>query len=161
MRPGDCGWDGEEYSEHSLTPEGAGEELMNRMKIFVTVAALGNYAAVLWHLYLVAKLQPATPVAESIRISAIAGALTLAGLALLWMRWHKTGSLVLAAMFANGLVIGSLEHFFVAGPVNVFDVGYGDWTLPFKASVAILVILEVAGLSASGRMLIARRAAVA
>lgn len=132
---------------------------MNRMKVFATVAALGNYAAVVWHLYLVAKLQPATPVAGSIRIAAIAGALTLAGLVLLWMRWHKTGSLLLAAMFANGLVIGSLEHFFVAGPFNVFDVGDGAWTLLFKVSVAALVILEVAGLSASGRMLITRPAA--
>ncbi|MHB8815002.1 MAG: hypothetical protein ACYDAE_17255 [Steroidobacteraceae bacterium] len=131
---------------------------MARLKIFATVAALANYAAVLWHLDLVAKLQPEAPVAPSIRIAIIAGALTLAGLVLLWMRWHKTGSGVLAVMFANGLVIGSLEHFFVAGPFNVFDVGYGDWTLLFKISVAILVLCEVAGLSATGRMLVVRPA---
>ncbi|MGH7224634.1 MAG: hypothetical protein ACRELF_15530 [Gemmataceae bacterium] len=116
--------------------------------------ALGNYAAVVWHLYLVAKLQPAAPIAESIRIATIAGTLTLVGLTLLWLRWHKIGSLVLTLVFAIGLVIGSLEHFFVAGPYNVFDVGYGDWTLPFKISVAILVVLEVAGLAAVGRMLV-------
>lgn len=132
--------------------------MMPRIKVFATAAALANYATVLWHLYLVAKLQPAAPMAESVRIALIAGALTLAGLALLWRRWHKTGSLLLAVMFANGLVIGSLEHFFVAGPFNVFDVGYGDWTLLFKISVAILVVLEVAGLSATGRMLVARAA---
>lgn len=135
--------------------------MMTRMKVLATVAALANYATVLWHLYLVAKLQPAAPVAESIRIATIAGALTFAGLALLWMRWHKTGALLLAIMFANGLVIGSLEHFFVAGPSNVFDVGYGDWTLPFKISVAILVVLEVVGLSATGRMLVGARRGVA
>lgn len=99
------------------------------------------------------------PIATSIRIATIAGALTLAGLVLLWMRWHKTGSLILAAMFANGLVIGVLEHFFVAGPFNVFDIGDGDWTFLFKVSVAILVVFEVAGLSATGRMLVARAAA--
>lgn len=131
---------------------------MTRIKGFATVAALANYAVVIWHLYLVAKLQPAAPIAESIRIATIAGALTLAGLALMWMRWHKTGALLLAVMFANGLVIGSLEHFFVTGPYNVFDVGFGDWTLLFKVSAAILVVLEVAGLSATGRMLVARAA---
>lgn len=133
--------------------------MMTRIKVFATVAALANYAAVVWHLYLVTKLQPAAPVAESIRIATIAGTLTLAGLALLWIRWHKTGSLLLAVMFAIGLVIGSLEHFFVTGPFNVFDVGHGDWTLLFKISVAILVVLEIAGLSATGRMLTARAAA--
>lgn len=132
---------------------------MNRMRAFATVAALANYAVVLWHLYLVAKLQPATPIAVSLRIATIAGSLTLAGLVLLWMRWRRTGALVLAAVFANGLVIGSLEHFFVAGPFNVFDVGYGDWTMLFKISVALLVVFEVAGLSASGRMLLERQAA--
>lgn len=131
---------------------------MTRLKVFATVAALGNYAVVVWHLYLVAKLHPAAPMAESVRIATIAAALTLAGLALLWMRWHKTGALLLAVMFANGLVIGSLEHFFVSGPNNVFDVGSGAWTLLFKLSVAILVVLEVAGLSATGRMLVARAA---
>jgi len=130
---------------------------MIRLKIVGTAAALANLVAVVWHLYLVAKLQPTTPLSISIRIAAIAGALTLAGLVLLWMRWHKTGALILAAMFANGLVIGVLEHFFVTGPFNVFDVGAGDWTLLFKVSVAILLVFEVAGLSATGRML-ARRA---
>jgi hypothetical protein len=39
---------------------------------------------------------------------------------------------------------------------NVFDVGNGDWALPFKISVWILLVLEVAGLSAAGRMLTVR-----
>jgi hypothetical protein len=132
---------------------------MTRVKALVTVAALANFAAIVWHLYLVAKLYPQAPIAESVRIASIAGGLTLAGLALLWMRWQKTGSVLLALMFANGLIIGSLEHFFVTGPNNVFDVGDGAWTFLFKISVAVLLVLEIAGLSASGRMLVARPAA--
>jgi hypothetical protein len=126
------------------------------MRGFVSAAAVANFAVTLWHLYLAAKLNPALAPAESVRIAAFAGVLTLAGVALLWMRRQKIGSLVLITVFAIGLVIGSSEHFFVAGPNNVFDVGTGDWTVPFKVSVAILVLLEVAGLSAAGRVLTTR-----
>jgi hypothetical protein len=131
---------------------------VHRVKVFATVAALANYAAVLWHLYLEVQLRPATPMAEVVRIALIAGALTFVGLGLLWIRWQKIGSVVLALMFANGLVLGSLEHFFVASPVNVFDIGDGDWTMLFKISVALLVVVQLAGLSATGRMLVARPA---
>lgn len=46
------------------------------------------------------------------------------------------------------------RHFFVAGPNNVFDLGNYDWALPFKISVAILLFLELAGLSAAGRIFV-------
>lgn len=39
--------------------------------------------------------------------------------------------------------MGCLEHFFVAGPYNVFDVGSGHWVLPFDISVALLVVVQV------------------
>ena len=126
------------------------------MRAFASVAALAHFGVSLWHLYLVEKLHPTFPVSESVRIAAFAGALTLAGVALLWTQRRKIGSLVLVAVFAVGLSVGSYEHFFVSGPNNVFDVGDGDWTMPFRISVAILVLLEAAGLSATGRMLAAR-----
>jgi hypothetical protein len=58
---------------------------------------------------------------------------------------QRIGLLVLVVVFAMRLVIGSSEHFFVAGPTNVFDVGSSDWALPFKLNVVILVLLEVTG----------------
>ncbi len=126
------------------------------MRAFVSAAAVANFAVTLWHLYLAEKLNPALAPAESVRIAAFAGVLTLVGVALLWMQRQKIGSFILIGVFAVGLVIGSSEHFFVAGPNNVFDVGTGDWTVPFKISVAILLLLEVAGLSAAGRVLTTR-----
>jgi hypothetical protein len=132
-----------------------GEDMKN-IRSFVTIIALANFAVAVWHLYLVEKLHPAAPIAESVYIAAFAGVLTFAGVALVWMRRQKIGSLVLIVVFTVGLVVGSSEHFFVTGPNNVFDVGNGDWALLFKISVAILVLLEVAGLSVSGRMLAAR-----
>jgi hypothetical protein len=126
---------------------------MRNIRFVVSAAAVTNFAVTVWHLYLAEKVNPALPVGESGRIAAFAGALTLAGVALLWTQRQKVGSLVLIAVFATGLVIGSAEHFFVSGPNNVFDVGNGDWASLFKVSVAILVVLEIAGLSAAGRML--------
>lgn len=58
--------------------------------------------------------------------------------------------------FANGLVIGSLEHFVVAGPNNVFDAGHSGCVIPFDVSVALLVALQIAGLWSAGRILVAR-----
>jgi hypothetical protein len=91
-----------------------------------------------------------------VRIGAYAGALTLVGVGLLWTRLKRTGAFVLIIGFAIGLVIGSLEHFFVAGPNNVFDAGYSSWAILFDASVALLVALEIAGLWSAGRILAAR-----
>jgi hypothetical protein len=129
---------------------------MTNMRGLLLVAALANYAVTVWHAYLAEKVNPALPAAEAVRIAAFAGALTLVGVALLWRRQQKIGSLFLIAVFVVGLVIGSAEHFFVAGPNNVFDVGNADWAVPFKISVWVLLFLQVAGLSAAGRMLAAR-----
>lgn len=129
---------------------------MRNMRVWLSVAALVNYSVTIWHAYLAEKVNPALPLAEAVRIAAFAGALTLAGLALLWAQRPKIGSLVLIAVFVVGLVIGTAEHLFVAGPNNVFDVSNGDWAMPFKISVWMLLFVEVAGLSAAGRMLSAR-----
>ena len=96
---------------------------MRNIKSFATIIALANFAVAIWHLYLVEKLHPAAPIAESVYIAAFAGALTLAGVALVWMRRQKSGLLVLIAVFTIGLVVGSSEHFFITGPNNVFEVG--------------------------------------
>jgi hypothetical protein len=129
---------------------------MRNMKVWLSVAALANYAVTVWHAYLAGRVNPALPAGEALRIAAFAGALTLVGVALVWRRHPKLGSLVLIAVFVVGLVIGSTEHFLVAGPNNVFDIGSGDSAVPFKISVWVLLFLEVAGLSAAGRMLTAR-----
>jgi hypothetical protein len=64
------------------------------------------------------------------------------------------GSLVLVVVFAIGLVIGSLEHFFIPGPNNVFDAGVGGVAFLFRISVALLVALEIAGLWGAARLII-------
>ncbi len=100
------------------------------LRAWLSVAALANYGVTVWHADLAKKVNPALPAAEAVRIAALAGVLTLVGMVLLWSRRQKTGSLVLVAVFIVGLVIGTAEHFLVAGPNNVFDVGNTDWADP-------------------------------
>jgi len=126
------------------------------MKALVSIIALANLAVTFLHLYLAGNLNPALTVAGSMRIGAYAGALTLAGVGLLWTRLRRVGSFVLILGFANGLVIGCLEHFFIAGPNNVFDAGHSNWAILFDVSVVLLVALEIAGLWSAGRIFLAR-----
>jgi hypothetical protein len=126
------------------------------MKTFVSIIALANLAVTVLHLFLAGKLNPGLTVAGSVRIGAYAGVLTLAGVGLLWTRLKRIGSLVLIIGFAIGLMIGSLEHFFVAGPNNVFDAAYSGSAILFDASVALLLALEIAGLWSAGRILVVR-----
>jgi hypothetical protein len=128
------------------------------MRAFVSVVAVAHYAVTVWHLYLAQKLNPALPTGELVRIATFAGALTLVGVALVWTQRLKVGSLVLIVVFAIGLVQGTAEHFFIPGPNNVFDVSAGPWAFPFTITVALLPVLEIAGLSAAGRVLLTRAA---
>ncbi len=128
---------------------------MRNVRVFLSFAALGNFALTLWHLHLAVEMHPGLLGTAPVRIAIQTGALTLVGLALIWTRYLKIGSLVLIVVLALGCFMGCLEHFFVPGPYNVFDVGNGHWVLPFDISVALLLVDQVAGLSAAIRMLVA------
>lgn len=133
---------------------------MRTVRTFLSIAVLANLALAIWHLYLVVAMRQGTTQLLALRIGILASVLTFGGLALLWTRYQKIGSLLLVAVLALGLVTGDLEHFFVAGPYNVFDVardvGIGQWVIPFVVSCALLLIAELAGLWAAGRVLLAR-----
>jgi hypothetical protein len=119
---------------------------MRNLEAFTAIVALGNLGVTIWHLRLASELNPVLSFAEVARIGVLTVALTLGGLSLLWAQRRLLGSLVLAVMFAIGLVIGSREHFFIPGPNNVFDAGASGVAFLFRFSVALLVVLEITGL---------------
>lgn len=119
---------------------------MRNLVAFTAIVALANLGISIWHLRLAADLNPALTFAQAARIGGLTTTLTLAGVILLWAQRKLLGSLVLAVVLAIGLVIGSLEHFFTPGPNNVFDAGAGTVAFLFRFNVALLVILEIAGL---------------
>ena len=133
---------------------------MRNLVAFTAIVALGNLGVTIWHLRLAGELNPALSFAEAARIGAVTVVLTLGGVGLLWAHHKLAGSLLLAVVFAIGLVIGSLEHFFIPGPNNVFDAGAGSVVFLFRFNVALLVALEIAGLWGVARLIwSARRSA--
>jgi len=126
---------------------------MRNLAAFIAIVALGNLSVTIWHLRLASELNPALSFAQAARIGALTVVLTLGGVILLWAQRRLAGSLVLMVVFAIGLVIGSLEHFFIPGPNNVFDAGVGGVALLFRINVALLVILQIAGLWGAARLI--------
>jgi hypothetical protein len=126
---------------------------MRNLAAFTAIVALGNLGVTIWHLRLASELNPALSFAEAARIGALTVVLTLGGVSLLWAQRRLVGSLVLVVVFAIGLVIGSLEHFFIPGPNNVFDAGVGAVAFLFRLNVALLVVLEITGLWGAARLI--------
>ena len=126
---------------------------MRNLAAFTAIIALGNLGVTIWHLRLASELNPALSFAEAARIGALAAVLTLGGVSLFWAQRRLAGSLVLVFVFAIGLVIGSLEHFFIPGPNNVFDAGVGGVAFLFRFNVALLVALEITGLWGAARLI--------
>jgi hypothetical protein len=128
-------------------------QVMKNLAAFTAIVGLGNLGVTIWHLRLASELNPALSFAEAARIGALTVVLTLGGVSLLWVQRRLAGSLVLVVVFAIGLVIGSLEHFFIPGPNNVFDVGVSGVAFLFRINVALLVALEIAGLWGAARLI--------
>jgi len=53
----------------------------------------------------------------------------------------------------GALLFGVVYHFVLPGPDNVAQVRAGPWQLPFQATSALLVVVEVAGVGVGGWML--------
>jgi hypothetical protein len=126
---------------------------MRSESAFTAIIALANLAVTIWHLRLASDLNPALSLAQAARIGAVTAVLTLVGASLLWAQRRLAGSLVLVVVFAVGLVIGSLEHFFIPGPNNVFDAGGGSVAFLFRINVALLIVLQIAGLWGAARLI--------
>jgi hypothetical protein len=126
---------------------------MRNLAAFTPIIALGNLGVTIWHLRLASELNPALSFAEAARIGVLTAVLTLGGVSLLGAQRRLAGSLVLVVVFAIGLVIGSLEHFFIPAPNNVFDAGVGSVAFLFRFSVALLVALEITGLWGAARLI--------
>jgi len=126
---------------------------MRNLVAFTAIVALCNLGLTLWHLRLASELNPALSFAEAARIGALTVMLTLIGVGLLWAHRKLFGSIMLVIVFAIGLVIGSLEHFFIPGPNNVFDAGAGSVAILFRFNVALLVVLQIAGLYVAVRLI--------
>ena len=64
---------------------------------------------------------------------------------LLWTRFRTIGGWLLLASLGIGLLIGIYEHFLSPSPDNVFRMAPGEWTLQFRITAVLLMIVEGLG----------------
>lgn len=127
-----------------------------RTRTLTLLVAIAHWVVAVWHLFLAAKVLPApNNTVGSLAITLI----TLGHLVVsvgLWKLSDQLAGLVSLIFFLAALGADLYEHFLHASLNNIFTVAPGDWTALFKASVFVLLALEILGCSL-GVLLLARR----
>jgi hypothetical protein len=120
---------------------------MAKLRAFVSSVVLAHWAVAMWHLVLAANVLP--PPDNNVRWLAVI-LLTLLHwgvLVPLWMLSDRLIGWASLGFFSAALSADLYEHFLHSSLNNVFMVMSTDWTAWFKASVYILLALEILGLS--------------
>jgi hypothetical protein len=105
---------------------------------------LGHFVAVIWHLWLLVKVQPNTPRFFP-PLLILFNLFPVAGLVALAKAFRKlTGSMILLPL-AIALVIGTYAHVLSPGTDNILRMPPGDLRLSFQISAMLLALLEALG----------------
>ena len=118
---------------------------MKRFALYAGLVVVTHISTVAWHLLLVSKIHPGMLTPPIGRFTFLTGLLPATAFLLLCTRFRRIGGALLAIALGIGLGIGTYEHFFDAGPNNVFLVGSGPYTAAFQASCVLLLVLELTG----------------
>ena len=115
-------------------------------KLFLWSApiVLGHFVAVLWHLFLLVKVQPGTPRFFP-PLLILFNLFPVAGLFALAKGFRKLAGSLIILPLAIALVIGTYAHFLSHGTDNILRMSSGDLTLSFQISAVLLVLLEALG----------------
>jgi len=116
---------------------------MGRLVSYSSVVIITHALAVVWHLRVLAEIPPTLTVQQVALAAAGINAVPLIALILLWTPLRRLAGLVLFLALGTGLVLGGYEHFI--GPDNMFRMAAGPWTVPFRMSAVLLLILEGLG----------------
>ncbi len=110
-----------------------------------TLITAANLALTIWHVHVLAKLQPEMTATQLTLFAVAINVIPLCAMVLLWTAWRRTARLIFALFFGVVLIIGLYQHFLRAGPDNVFTMAPGAWTQPYRWSAALLVIVDALG----------------
>jgi hypothetical protein len=114
---------------------------MRKLFWYATFVVLTHAVVVFWHLVLLARLGTAIRPDQVPFFASLANLIPLTALILLWTNFRKAGGWLLLFL-AVPLAIGGYSHFLSAGTDNVFRMAPGELTFPFRASAALLLVLE-------------------
>ena len=105
---------------------------------------LGHFAVVIWHLFLLVRVQPNTPGFLPPLLIAI-NLIPIAGLLAFVKGFPRLAAICIATPLAVALVAGVSAHFLNSGPDNVLNMPPVPLRLPYQISATLLVLLEATG----------------
>ncbi len=113
---------------------------------------LSHFCVVIWHLFLLLKVQPDTPTVALVYLIVV-NLIPVMAMVVFQRGRPRLAGLMIAIPLGVALIIGIYAHFLSAGSDNVFRRPPGEWRLPFQISAVLLPILEVLGCLIGLRML--------
>ncbi len=111
---------------------------------FGTAVVLSHFAVVIWHLFLLLKLQPNTP-GLALVLLVVVNLIPVMGMVAFRSGHPKLSGSMLVVPLGVALVIGIFAHFLSGGTDNVFRMPPGDWRLSFQITAVSLTVLEALG----------------
>jgi hypothetical protein len=118
---------------------------MNRLPLYGTVIVLANCGVIICHLLILARLHSMLSDGQILLIAILLNLIPFMALLLLWTRFRKIAGWLLLASLGIGLLIGTYEHSLSSSPDNVFRMAPGKWTLQFRITAVLLMIVEGLG----------------
>ena len=115
-----------------------------KLLVWAAVVVLAHFVIVIWHLILLAKVQPSTP-RFALLLLVVINLLPVAALIVFVKGFRKLAGSMVIVPFVMALVIGGYTHFVSAGTDNVFSMPPGGLRLPFQISAVLLSVLEALG----------------
>jgi hypothetical protein len=99
----------------------------------------------IWHVYVLGQLQPGMTGAQLVLFGGAINLIPICAMALLWTSRQRAAGLIFAVFFSVVLTIGLYEHFLRPGTDNVFTMSPGAWTMPYRLSASLLVVIDALG----------------
>lgn len=118
---------------------------MKSWRLFGLLIIAAHWAAAVWHFVLLAKIFPTAPKGTDWLPIVFVSAVHL-GLSVLWWTVSiRLAGWVLLVLLSAAMGAGVYEHFLGPGPNTIFRVPSTNWTAAFRASVFVLLVLEILG----------------
>jgi hypothetical protein len=112
--------------------------------LWIALIVVGHFMDVLWHLFLVVKLQPDFP-RSALPLMIPVNLFPVAGLVALAKGFAKWAGCMITLPMAIVLLIGTYAHFLSPGADNILHIPPGGLRLLFQISAVLLVLLEALG----------------
>ncbi len=109
-----------------------------------TAVVLSHFAVVIWHLFLLVKLQSGTANIALVFLIAI-NLIPVIGMIMFCRGRPKVAGWMVILPLGVAFIIGTYAHFLSLGTDNVFRMPPGEWRLSFQTTALLLAVLEAPG----------------